>query len=151
MVPYNEWTEVDSKREGNFLERFAPGSLSKALKERGSRIRALFQHGMDSLIGRQPIADIEEMWEREDGAHFRSRLLEGVPELIVSGLRRGLYGSSISFRASKFERVSHPRRSAHNPDGVEERTITEAGIYEFSLVTFPQYQGATARVEVNDA
>jgi hypothetical protein len=26
-----------------------------------------------------------------------------------------------------------------NPDGLEERTITEADIYEFSFVTFPQY------------
>jgi excisionase family DNA binding protein len=30
MVPYNEWTEVDSKREGNFLERFAPVSFTPA-------------------------------------------------------------------------------------------------------------------------
>jgi hypothetical protein len=26
-----------------------------------------------------------------------------------------------------------------NPDGLGERTITEADIYEFSFVTFPQY------------
>jgi HK97 family phage prohead protease len=147
MVPFNEWTEVRSAKEGNFFERFAPGSLSKSITERGARIRALFQHGTDALLGRQPIAAIEEMWEREEGAHYRSRLLSGVPELVVSGLRAGLYGSSVSFRARRFERVSHPRRSMHNPDGLEERTITEADVYEFSFVTFPQYEGATARVE----
>ena len=134
MLPFNEWTEVRSAKEGNFFERFAPRSLSKSIRERGARIRALFQHGTDSL-GRQPIATIEEMWERADGAHYRSRLLAGVPELVVSGLRAGLYGSSVSFRARRFERASHPRRSAHNPDGLEERTITEADVYEFSFVT----------------
>ncbi len=127
MLPFNEWTEVRSAKEGNFFEQFAPGSLSKSIRERG--------------------ATIEEMWEREDGAHYRSRLLEGVPELVVSGLRAGLYGSSVSFRARRFERVSHPRRRADNPGGLEERTITEADVYEFSFVTFPQYVGATARVE----
>ena len=137
MLPFNEWTEVRSAKEGNFFERFALGSLSKSIRERSARIRALFQHGTDSLLGRQPIASIEEMWEREDGAHYRSRLLSGVPELVVSGLRAGLYGSSVSFRARRFERVSRPRRSAHNPDGLEERTITEADVYEFSFVTFP--------------
>lgn len=50
-------------------------------------------------------------------------------------------------RSRPFERVSQPRRSAHNPDVLEERTITEADVYEFSFVTFPQYEGATARVE----
>jgi hypothetical protein len=29
----------------------------------------------------------------------------------------------------------------------EERTITEAEVYEFSFVTFAQYEGATACVE----
>jgi HK97 family phage prohead protease len=147
MIPFGEWTEIRSAKEGSFLERFAAGSFSTSIRERGGRIRTLFQHGMDSLLGRQPIAAIEEMWEREDGAHYRSRLLAGVPELVVSGLRAGLYGSSVSFRARQFERVVRPRRSGHNPDRLEERTITEADVYEFSFVTFPQYEGATARVD----
>jgi hypothetical protein len=70
-----------------------------------------------------------------------------VPELVVSGLRAGLYGSSVSFRAHQFERVSRPPRRGFNPEGLEERTITEADVDEFSSVTFPQYEGATARVE----
>jgi phage head maturation protease len=57
------------------------------------------------------------------------------------------YGSAIAFRGLKFEKRSRPERSAYNPERLEERTITEAALYEFSLVTFPQYEGATARVE----
>jgi hypothetical protein len=53
MVPYGEWTEVRSSVEGHFLERFAAGSLGAALRERGARIRVLFQHGTDRL-GRHP-------------------------------------------------------------------------------------------------
>ena len=34
MVPYGEWTEVNSSMEGHFLERFAPGSLAKPFRLR---------------------------------------------------------------------------------------------------------------------
>jgi hypothetical protein len=86
------------------------------------------------------------MYEAGDGAHYHARLLEGVPELIVAGLRSGLYGSSVSFKATKFERVARPPQSPNNPDQLEERTVRAADVYEFSVVTFPQYEGATAHV-----
>jgi hypothetical protein len=57
----------------------------------------LFEHGMDAVLGRQAIAAIEEMGDEPDGAYYRARLLDGLPPLLVSGLRRGLYGSSVRF------------------------------------------------------
>ena len=146
MMPYGEWTEVRSYAEGHFLERFAPGSLAKTIAEQSPRIRALFEHGMDVTMGRQAIAAIEEMREEDDGAHFRASLLDGLPNLIVSGLRRGLYGSSIRFTPLKMDRVRSPRPSVHNPDGLEERTVREASMREFSVTAFPVYAGATAHV-----
>lgn len=148
MMPYDEWTEVNSSIEGHFMERFSPGALAKTISERASRIRALFEHGMDSVLGRQAIAEIDEMTDRDDGAHFRATLLDGIPPLLVAGLRRGLYGSSIRFKPvpGKWERVRSPRPSDHNPDGIPEHTIREAYVQEFSVVTFPQYAGATAHV-----
>lgn len=145
MMPFDEWTEVESSIEGHFMERFAPGALAKTMRERAARIRALFEHGRGFLHS-QPIAQIEDMREEADGAYYRASLLEGLPPLLVSGLRRGLYGSSIRFRPIKTDVVRRPRASDANPERIEERTVREAQIVEFSVVTFPQYAGATAQV-----
>lgn len=144
MVPYGEWTEINSIFEGHFLERFAPGSLAKTIKERAQRIRALFEHGMGSL-DRQPIAEIEEMRDEGDGAYYRASLLEGLPDLFLSGLRRGLYGASVGGSYVKLDRNKKPGESEHNPDGIEERTVKEFSLREFSIVSFPAYEGASAR------
>lgn len=146
MMPYEEWTQISSSVEGHFMERFAPGSLAKTMSEQKSRIRALFEHGLDSLLGRQAIAEIQSFDDREDGAYYRASLLDGLPPLILSGLRRGLYGSSIRFRPVKFDRVRSPQPSDHNPDGLPEVTIREGSIREVSVVTFPAYVGATAGI-----
>jgi hypothetical protein len=39
-----------------------------------------------------------------------------------------------------------PRASAYNPNGLPERTITEARVLEFGPVTFGAYDAATAGV-----
>ena len=146
MMPYDEWTEVRSSVEGHFLERFSPGSLAKTMSEQATRIRMLWEHGMDSMLGKQTIAAIDSFREEQDGAYYRASLLDGLPPLLVSGLKRGLYGSSIRFKPIKWDRVAYPKRSEHNPDGIEERTVREGFVKELSIVTFPQYAGATAMV-----
>ena len=40
--------------------------------------------------------------------------------------------------------MSHPGRSSHNPEGIPERTVHQASVFEFGPVTFPAYEGATA-------
>ena len=145
MMPYDEWTEIRSSVEGHFMERFAPGSLAKTMNEQATRIRMLLEHGMDRL-GRQPIAAIESFRDEPDGAYYRASLLDGLPPLIVSGLRRGLYGSSVRFKPIKWDRVRSPGKSEHNPEGMEERTVREGFVKELSAVTFPAYAGATAMV-----
>lgn len=147
MMPYNEWTEVDSAIEGHFMERFAPGALQKTLRERGRQIRVLFEHGFDTL-GKQPIATFDDFRDEDDGAYFEATLMRAVPDLILEGLRRGVYGSSVRFRAlpGKWDRVRSPGKSEHNPDGIPEHTIREAFVREFSVVTFPAYAGATVGV-----
>lgn len=148
MMPYGEWTEVRSSVEGHFMERFAPGALAKTMREQKSRIRVMFEHGFDRMLGRQAIADIQDFEDQPDGAYYRAGLLGGLPTLMVEGLRRGLYGSSIRFSPipGKWDRVRSPRPSEHNPLGLPEHTIREARIKEFSVVLFPQYEGATAHI-----
>lgn len=146
MMPYEKWTEIDSRIEGHFMERFAAGSLAKSIKEQASKIRVLVEHGQSRAIGNQPIAQISELWDQPDGAYFRAKLLQGLPELLRDGLRKGLYGSSIRFRPIRAERVRFPKESTYNPARLSEHTYKEARIREFSVVTFPAYEGATARI-----
>jgi HK97 family phage prohead protease len=145
MMPFGELTEIKSATEGHFLEAFAPGALAKTLRERGARVRLLLEHG-HGLLGNQPLAALESMHERTDGAIYRSRLFPSVPKLLLDGLRAGVYGSSIRFRPLSFVRDTRPRPSSTNPDGLEERTVREAELIELSVVTFPAYQGATAQL-----
>jgi len=65
---------------------------------------------------------------------------------LLPGLRSGLYGSSVRFRTLAEDLNRHPARSSYNPDGIPERTIREARLFEFSVATFPAYAGATAGV-----
>lgn len=146
MMPYGEWTEVRSAIEGHFLESFAVASLAKTILEQAQKLRALFEHGLDRAFGRQTIAEIDELRDEPDGAYYRMSLLDGLPPLLVSGLKRGLYGSSVRFRPEKMDRARFPKRSEYNPDGIEERTVREASIRELSITAFPVYAGATAHV-----
>jgi phage head maturation protease len=37
--PVNQWTEINSVYEGQFMERFAPGAWKKTIRENVDRIR----------------------------------------------------------------------------------------------------------------
>ncbi|MCA1655254.1 MAG: phage major capsid protein [Pseudonocardiaceae bacterium] len=143
---FNEWTEIDSLYEGRFMERVAPGAFKKTFVENRDRIQVLFQHGQDPEVGDKPIADITELGEDEQGARYRSVLFDGLPPLIMSGLKAGKYGSSFRFSVIKETMNQKPKRSTDNPEALPERTINEARVFEFGPVTFPAYAGATAGV-----
>lgn len=140
---FNEWTEIDSFFEGRFLERISPGAYKKTFRERRDQLRVLFQHGRDPMVGDKPIAEIERLEEQDEGAYHESRLLDGVPELIVSGLRAGQYGQSFRMEVVKEDFDERPDKSAENPLGLPERTINEIRLHEFGPVTFPAYQNTT--------
>jgi HK97 family phage prohead protease len=143
---YNEWTEIRSAYEGHFMERFAPGAFKKTLTEQRDRLRVLFQHGNDPDIGDKPIAELRDVGEDDEGAFYEARLFDGLPALVMSGLRAGQYGASHRFSVLREREDTRPERSEHNPDGLPERTVTEARLFEFGPVTFPAYAGATAGV-----
>jgi hypothetical protein len=82
-----------AQRKAIFSSGSRPARWRRQLRERASKIRVLFEHGTDTVLGKQPIADIEEMRGRPDGVYFRAKLLRGLPELLVEGLRRGLVAS----------------------------------------------------------
>lgn len=146
MMPYGEWTEINSRVEGHFMETFAPGALAKTLKEQAARIKMLFEHGRDATLGRQTIAELLGFRDEPDGAYYKASPLDGIPPLILSGLKRGLYGASILFEPIKWDRSRFPGKSDHNPRGIEEHTIREAAVREISITAFPAYQSTSASV-----
>jgi hypothetical protein len=82
---FNEWTEIRSAWEGNFMERFVPRAFTKTLRERGNSLKVLFQHGQDPEVGDKPIASINDVREDEEGAFYEARLFDGLPPLIMEG------------------------------------------------------------------
>lgn len=141
---FNEWTKIDSVFEGTFMERVAPGAFAKTFQERRPKIT--LNHGQDPELGDKPIAAPTVLEEDDVGARYEAKLLDGVPQLVVSGLRAGQYGASFRFRVTRDDYDRSPKESDHNPDALPERTIREAELYEFGPVTWPAYAGATAGV-----
>jgi HK97 family phage prohead protease len=143
---FDEWTEISSLFEGNFLERIAPGAFAKTMKDNRAEMRVLFQHGGDPQVGDKPLGAISELREDDVGAYYETRLFDGIPPLVMDGLRAGAYGASFRFRVMREELAEPKDTSDHNPGMLTERTIKEAKVMEFGPVTFPAYAGATAGV-----
>jgi hypothetical protein len=144
FTPFGEWAEIRSRIEGHFLEQVQRGAFRRSFAEHKPKV--LFQHGRDPSLGKQIIGDVLRLEEDERGAAYAVQLFEGVPELIVSGFRAGVYGASFTFDVVREEYDPAPARSAHNPRKLPERTIVEATVYEFGPVTWPAYEGATAGI-----
>lgn len=144
----NTWTEINSMWEGNFLERFAPGSFKKTIREQRDKMKVLFQHGMDPVLGDKPLGPIRELKEDGEGAYYEVPLLDApyVRENVLPGLEADLYGASFRFKVMREEWVDEPDPSDDNPRGLPERTVKEAQVAEFGPVTFPAYDAATAGV-----
>jgi HK97 family phage prohead protease len=141
---FNQWTEINSMWEGNFLERFVPGAFKKTIKDNPG-MRVLFQHGRDAQIGDKPLGPIEALAEDDYGTAYDVRLLDtSYNRDLIPGLEADLYGASFRFNVMREDWVNEPKASEYNPGGLPERTVREAAVAEFGPVTFPAYGGATA-------
>lgn len=144
---FNTWTTIDSAWEGTFRERVAPGAFSKTIQENRNNIKVLFQHGKDPQVGDKPLGAISDLREDETGAYYEVPLLDtSYNRDLLPGLEAGLYGASFRFKVLREDFDRDPERSEHNPEGLPERTIKEAALYEFGPVTFGAYPTATAGV-----
>ncbi len=144
---FNQWTEINSAWEGQFLEQIAPGAFKKTIRENQDGMRVLFQHGRDPQIGDKPLGSIGDLREQEDGAHYEVELFDTTYNRdLLPGLEAGVYGASFRFKVMREELVKRPEISDHNPEALPERTIKEAQVMEFGPVTWPAYEGATAGV-----
>lgn len=139
---YDEWTEINSRFEGHFMERFAPGSFSKTIREGKDRIRCLFHHGQDPNIGVKPLGTITSLGEAGRGVEYDVELFNAdYVRSLVPGLEAGVYGSSFRFGIVKKD---DERKRVSNGKGLLERTIREASMRELGPTPFPAYPGTSA-------
>ncbi|RKT49354.1 HK97 family phage prohead protease [Saccharothrix australiensis] len=150
--PFNSWYRISSWWEGDFLERTVPGAFKRtiAAHHAASRvdahnIKTLFNHGMDGFIGDKLLGEITELVEEPDSPRSTVRLWDtSYNRDLLPGLRARAYGSSFMFRVIKEEWDEEPGKSAHNPDGIPERTIKEVRLFEAGPVTWPASPTASA-------
>jgi HK97 family phage prohead protease len=146
-VPFGKWTEINSKFEGHFLERFLRGAFAQTLQEDRATMRVLFQHGQDPIVGLRPIASIERLEETARGLEFEIVMLDTSYNAdILPGIERGQYGVSVSFKVMHEQLDRNPVLSTFNPTGLPQRTVTAAKLHEFSVVTFAAYKDTSVSV-----
>ena len=150
--PFNTWYRIDSWWEGSFLERTVPGAFKRTIAAHNAatrvdahNIKTLFNHGMDFTIGDKLLGDIVDLAEDADSPRSTVQLWDtSYNRDLLPGLRSGAYGSSFMFRVIKEEWDEEPGVSDHNPDGLPERTIKEARVFEAGPVTWPASPTASA-------
>jgi HK97 family phage prohead protease len=145
---FNRWTEINSFYEGNFLERIAPGAAERTINEHRDRVKVLYDHGFDPMLGNKPLGPIRELREDAKGVYYEVPLIDASynDEFILPAARAGLLGASFRFRVTGEEWVEPRDVSKYNPKKLKERTITDFDLYEFGPVTFPAYAEASAGV-----
>lgn len=154
---FEVWYEINSWLEGRFMERTRLGSFTKTIAENRSSVVCSFDHGYDTQIGDKPLGPITELREDDDGPYYEVPLLDTdynhnfiLPALqgrTIDGRNLGsVLGASFRFRVVKDEWDNNPPKSAHNPDRIPERTITEMRLFEFGPVVYPASPDATASV-----
>ena len=142
---WDQWTEIRSAYEGNFMERFSPGSMTKTLTE--STPKVLFGHGKDNVIGDKPLGTVVRLEPDGDGAYYEVQLFDtSYNRDLLPGLEAGVYGASHRFSVVSENVVQRPPKSDYNPRGIPERTVQEARVMEFGPCTFPAYAGASAGI-----
>jgi uncharacterized protein len=140
---FNEETVIDSW-EGKFIERIAPGSFRKTLRERGDQIKVLFNHGMDPQIGDKPLGKPAVIKEDERGLYVEVPLDDTSYNADIKALLRSGALDGMSFRMTVLEdKWEEPE------DGLPIRTIKQVRLYEFGPVTFPAYAATQAGVRAH--
>jgi HK97 family phage prohead protease len=132
-----------------FIERVAPGSFRKTIKE-SKDIRAFGNHNPDLLLGSSAARTLR-LSEDERGLLTNIDLPETsyASDLSVLIARGDVRGMSFGFRVVK-EKWGEPGALWEPSPGTEalpQRMVTEVRLYEVSIVTgFPAYPDTTASV-----
>lgn len=144
FAPFDTWYPVSSWWEGDFVESIARGAFTKTIRESGDRLKIMFNHGQDLMIGEKLLGVPTNLREEHDSPVVDVTLFDSsyVRDLLP-GIEAGVYGASFMFRVVKQEITEDPGRSDHNPDGLPERVVREVRLLEAGPVTWPANPAAT--------
>lgn len=119
---------------GQFQEEFTRGAFSKALG--GSDIRALVDHDMSKVLGRNRSGTLrlqeDDIGLRVDISPPDTQVANDLLKLVERG---DVSGMSFGFQARE-QRWDHKTSPS-------KRTVTDAELFEVSVVTFPAYPDTT--------
>jgi hypothetical protein len=151
-IVYDQWTEINGW-EGRFLERVAPGAVTKTLKDRNGTLPLLFDHGMDPQIGNKPLGKLSVLESRAYGLYIEAPLDETSynADLRASLKSGALDGMSFRMTVTRDDTELPDEATDHNPDRLEERTLREIKLFEVSVVMFPAYEATMAGVRGEQA
>ena len=142
---FNEWTEIDNWMEGHFLERIAPGAFAETIEAKADKIRVLYTHGFDPVVGMKPIAVPTEITEDDIGGAYRATMLDApYAQDLKPAIAAGQMGASFRGTVTGESWIKPTEASEWNPAMVEERTITKIDLMEFGPCTFGAYADATS-------
>lgn len=143
---FNQDTEINSW-EGHFIERIAPGAFKRTLKNRGDKVKVLFNHGHDPTIGEMPLGKPKTLREDDVGLFTEVPLTdtdynrEKIKPLLRDGALDGM-----SFRFS----VPAGGDEWDDDGDVPIRTIREAKLFELGPVVFPAYDQSSVQLRSED-
>ena len=126
LAPHDQFAEIQSVTEGHFMERFSRSAYKKSMAEHPPKI--LFNHGKDPDLGEKIIATTDEVGEDATSPYARGQILDGVPELVIDGIRKGVYGASHRFSVIREKWDDKPIGGPHNPKKLPERKIGRAHV-----------------------
>jgi HK97 family phage prohead protease len=147
---FNEWYEIHSYFEGDFIERFAPGAFAESFRMHWDdsdphKTKVQFQHGYDFSVGERLLGKLSELREDATGGYYEAPLFNTqYNRELVPGLEAGEYGASFRFRVTSESWDMEPGTSDYNPHALPERTITGALVFEVGPVAFGASPTATA-------
>lgn len=134
-------------RVDSYGTAFAPGAFTKTLAERGDKIPVLYQHDPAANVGVP-----ETLVADKDGLRVEARLFDDGADgtVLLKRLRQGArFGMSFGFQRVQDRKADDADRldlsqlfepEAFVLDGI--RVITEAKLYEVSVVSFPANEAA---------
>lgn len=141
-VVFDSWSHIMADGRGRpFRERIAPSAFDRALSA-GPDVRALWNHNTDLPLGRTRNGTLRI---DKDARGLRFELAPpattwGVDA--VESIRRG----DVSGMSFAFAKGQNGDAWSKGTDGIAERTLIDADIFELSPVTFPAYPATDVAV-----
>lgn len=144
LAVFNQWSEINSAREGHFMERISPEAFNSTLASNRAP-KVTFNHGKDPQLGDKVLGIPSVLEPDAHGVRTEVPLFDtSYNRDLAPGLKAGAYGMSFRFNVLADDFNKRTRPSDYNPGGLPERTIRDLTMPEFGPVTFPAYEGATA-------